>query len=153
MSKPIQWLLESDEPWTRYRTEVDLLDWLEDDPEVAEARRETFADERIRDLVASLRDEELSIPAICGENVITHIKPDSFYWVLCFLGEIDLTKDDLGLDEVVESLFDLQAPDDYFASVRQGDKPVCLVAVLCYSLARLGYLDDSKVQACYEHLL
>ena len=35
---PIQWLLESDEPWTRYRTLIDLLDRPEDAPEVQAAR-------------------------------------------------------------------------------------------------------------------
>jgi hypothetical protein len=34
----IHWLLSSDEPWTRYRTLVDLLDRSEQDPEVMDAR-------------------------------------------------------------------------------------------------------------------
>jgi hypothetical protein len=35
----IRWLLESNEPWVRYRTLVDLLDRPEEDPEVIEARQ------------------------------------------------------------------------------------------------------------------
>ena len=34
----IEWLLESDEPWTRYRTLVDLLDRHADDGDVQAAR-------------------------------------------------------------------------------------------------------------------
>ncbi len=147
------WLLSEGQPWVRYRTLVDLLDQEGDDPEVVEARQELLADERIRSLVSALRDEELGVPAIRGEKVITHIKPDSFYWVLCFLAEIGLTKDDLGLNEMVKLLFDLASPNEFFASVKEGDKPICLAAVLCYSLAGLGYSDDPRVQACYEHLL
>ena len=149
----IQWLLESGEPWARYRSLVDLLDRQEDAPEVAEARQEMLADERIKNLLSALRDEEVGIPAICGEKAVTHLKSDTFYWVFCFLAEIGFTKDDLGLDQMVDFLFEMQTPDDYFASVRKGDKPICLAAVLCYSLARLGYWDDPRGKACYEHLL
>lgn len=150
---PTEWLLTEGEPWVRYRILVDLLDREEDAPEVVVARQEMLADERIRGLVAALRDEELGIPAIRGEKVITHIKPDSFYWVLCFLAEIGLSKDDLGLAEIVESLFDLVSPDDLFASFRQGERPICLAAVLAYGLAGLGYSDDPRVRSCYDHLL
>jgi len=166
---PTEWLLTEGEPWVRYRALVDLLDGEEDAPEVIEARREMLADERIEGLVAALRDEELGIPAIRGEKVITHIKPDSFYWVLCFLAEIGLTKDELGLGEMVETLFDpstalrrgsgqgsghrLVSPGDFFASVQEGERPICLAAVLSYSLARLGYSADPGVQSCYDHLL
>lgn len=149
---PTEWLLSEGQPWVVYRTLVELLDRQEDAPEVVKARREMLADERIRNLVVALRDEELGIPAICGEKRITHIKPDSFYWVLFFLAEIGLTKDDLGLDEMVEFLFDLVSPDDLFAAVKNGNEPVCLAAALSYSLARLGYWDDPRVRTCYEHL-
>jgi hypothetical protein len=40
MSELIRWLLESGEPWTRYRTLVDPLDRPEDDAEVQAARAE-----------------------------------------------------------------------------------------------------------------
>ena len=50
MTDPIDWLLASDEPWTRYRTLVDLLDRSADEPEVAVAR----ADPRFREMMAAL---------------------------------------------------------------------------------------------------
>ena len=46
------WLLESDEPWTRYRTLVDLLDRPEDDPEVQATRAEMLAHSQVQALVA-----------------------------------------------------------------------------------------------------
>jgi hypothetical protein len=49
---PIQWLLESDEPWTRYRTLIDLLDRPEDDPDVQAARAEMVAHPQVQALVA-----------------------------------------------------------------------------------------------------
>ncbi len=46
-----RWLLESDEPWTRYCTLVDLLDRPEDDPEVQTARAEMLAHPQVQALI------------------------------------------------------------------------------------------------------
>ena len=54
----LTWLLTSDEPWTRYRTLVDLLGLPEDDCEVQRARRELLADPRIGHLLALARSWE-----------------------------------------------------------------------------------------------
>jgi hypothetical protein len=49
---PIHWLLESDEPWTRYRTLIDLLDRPEDTPEVEAARVAMLAQPQVQELIA-----------------------------------------------------------------------------------------------------
>jgi len=46
-----QWLLESDEPWTRYRTLLDLLERPEDDPEARAARTEMLAHPQVHKLI------------------------------------------------------------------------------------------------------
>jgi hypothetical protein len=51
MDPVIDWLLASDEPWTRYRTLVDLLHHDSDDAEVQAARRAVLEDARIRALI------------------------------------------------------------------------------------------------------
>lgn len=48
----IQWLLESDEPWTRYRTLLDLLDRPEDNPEVQAARAEMLGHPQVQAMIA-----------------------------------------------------------------------------------------------------
>jgi hypothetical protein len=48
----IQWLLDSDEPWTRYHTLLDLLDRPADDPEVQSARAEMLAHPQVQGLIA-----------------------------------------------------------------------------------------------------
>jgi hypothetical protein len=50
--KVTNWLLESDEPWTRYRTLLDLLDRPEDDPEVQAARAEMLAHPQVQEMIA-----------------------------------------------------------------------------------------------------
>lgn len=51
-SKTIEWLLECDEPWTRYRTRVDLLGQSETDSEVRTARAAMLAHPQVRQLMA-----------------------------------------------------------------------------------------------------
>ena len=51
MTETIQWLLESHEPRTRYRTLVDLLDRPGDDPQVQAARAEMLAHPQMQELV------------------------------------------------------------------------------------------------------
>jgi hypothetical protein len=48
----VQWLLNSDEPWTRYRTLVDLLDRPEDEPGVQAARGEMVASPQVQALIS-----------------------------------------------------------------------------------------------------
>ena len=50
--KTIQWLLECDEPWTRYRTRVDLLGQPETDSEVRAARAAMLSHLQVRQLMA-----------------------------------------------------------------------------------------------------
>jgi hypothetical protein len=49
----LDWLLSSDEPWTRYRTLVDLLDKPESDPDVATARAAMLAHSDVQGLIAA----------------------------------------------------------------------------------------------------
>jgi hypothetical protein len=51
-NKIIRWLLECDEPWTRYRTRVDLLGQAETDLEVCAARAEMLAHPQVKQLMA-----------------------------------------------------------------------------------------------------
>ena len=47
----VDWLLNSDEPWTRYRTLVDLLDAPADSAEMMQARNEMLAHPMVQDLM------------------------------------------------------------------------------------------------------
>ena len=48
-----RWLLAAPEPWTRYRTLVDLLGRSESDPEAAAARSEMLAHPQVNALIAA----------------------------------------------------------------------------------------------------
>ena len=52
MNAVTQWLVESPEPWTRYRTLRDLLGRPEEDAEVAAARAALLAHPQVQSLIA-----------------------------------------------------------------------------------------------------
>jgi len=59
----MDWLLNSDEPWTRYRTLIDLLDLPEHSPEVV-AEREVLLDHpQVRSLINAASGWPGSTPA------------------------------------------------------------------------------------------
>ncbi len=48
---PISWLLESEEPWTRYRTKKDLLNTPADSPELVKNRIEILEHPKTKELI------------------------------------------------------------------------------------------------------
>ena len=52
MADTVAWLLGCDEPWTRYRTLIDLLDLPEDDTDVIATREPMLAHPQLRALEA-----------------------------------------------------------------------------------------------------
>jgi hypothetical protein len=71
----INWLLNSNEPWTRYRTLVDLLDRPEDDPETQAARNEMLGHPQIQTLMATAA----SWPPCTRPNSPAGLKPWSWW--------------------------------------------------------------------------
>ncbi len=51
-SEQIRWLLAASEPWTRYRTLVDLLEQPESEPDVQVARAEMLGHPQVQQLIA-----------------------------------------------------------------------------------------------------
>jgi len=58
----LQWLLESGEPWVRYRTLVDLLDRAEDDPEATTVRADMLAHPRVQ----AMQETPLAVAYLSG---------------------------------------------------------------------------------------
>ena len=83
-TEPIKWLLESDEPWTRYRTLVDLLNRSEDDAGVQAARAEMVAHPQIQALIAdaihSLSDVVVSVLLIISLKVSSTPPDEDHPW-------------------------------------------------------------------------
>ncbi len=104
MNDQITWLLESGEPWTRYRTLVDLLDRPDGDPDVQAARAEMTAHPQVQGLIAALQD--WPGPPLKRHNDAAHP-----FNTLPVLADFGLTAEEPGLAIPVERLLAQQHPD------------------------------------------
>ncbi len=105
-----QWLLESDEPWTHYRTLVDLLDRPKDDPEVQAARAEMLAHPQVQALIA----EAATWP---GYVLKRHNDASHPIYKFSTLADFGVRADDPGMDKVVEAVMAHQSPEGAFQSL------------------------------------
>ncbi len=159
----LEWLLGSDEPWTRYRTLVDLLDRPEDDPLVLEARSEMLAHPQVGHLVADL--------STWGDRPLKrHNDASHPIYKLSTLADfglrtVDTLPDiDLPVADIVEQVMAHQAREGAFQTIlnipqRFGGTGedgwawmVCDAPTLLYGLLALGSGDDPRLHRAVEHL-
>jgi len=157
-SDPIKWLLQSDEPWTRYRTMVDLLHRPEDHPEVRAARAQMLAHPQVQELIAQAGT--WPGPALKRHNDASHP-----IYTFSTLADFGLRVDDPGMGAGVEALLDHQAPEGAFQTrVNVAESfggtgedtwswMVCDAPTLLYSVQAMGLRDDPRVQRAVDHLV
>jgi len=159
MTKPdlIQWLLESDEPWTRYRTLVDLLNHPEDDPEVQAARAEMLAHPQVQALIA----ETAAWP---GYALQRHNDASHPLYNLSTLADFGVRHDDPGIAAGTEAVMAHQSPEGAFQSLVNVSKAfggtgedawtwmLCDAPALLYALLAMGLGDDPRVKRAVDHL-
>jgi hypothetical protein len=145
----IHWFKESN-PWTKYRTLVDLLEKPETDTEVQSARNEMLDHPMIKDLVYQTRQW-------FPESITRHNIPYLSHYQLMMLAEFGFTINDHQIQDLVKTIHK-HVKDDLFA-IRQElpqknfTKPnpeanewhalPCDSPLVSYSLLKMG--DKSKV--------
>ena len=154
----IQWLLQSDEPWTRYRALADLLDRPEDDPEVQAARAEMLAHPQVQELVA----EAAAWP---GYPIKRHNDARHPIYKWSTLADFGVRAGDPGMGEGVEAVMAHQSPEGAFQSTVNISRAfggtgedtwtwvLCDAPTLLYSLLTMGVRDDERVQRAVAHLV
>ncbi len=156
-AQPIEWLLESGEPWTRYRTLLDLLDRPEDDPEVKRARSALLAEPRVKALVTAAA-------AWPGGAFKRHNDAGYPTYGLVTLADFGLRAGDRGLAAGLKALMAHRAKEGAFQSLvniphafgGSGEDEwtwlICDAPVLLYILLAMGKGDDPRVRRAVEHL-
>jgi hypothetical protein len=152
----IQWLLESDEPWTRYRTLVDLLGRAENDPEVQAARAEMMAHTQVQALMA----EAATWP---GYPLKRHSDAKHPIYKLSTLADFGVQAD--VMIAAIEAVMAHQSDEGAFQSVTLVPKAfggtgeemwtwmLCDAPTLLYALLAFGQGDDSRVKRAEDHLV
>ena len=157
MDDTISWLLESDEPWTRYRTLVDLLDRPKDDPQVRSARADMLAHPKIQTMIA----ETASWP---GYALKRHNDAAHPLYKFSALADFGLRVDDPGMRAGIEAVMARQSPQGAFQSLVNIPKAFggtnedawtwvsCDAPTLLYALLAMEVQDDERLQRAVEHL-
>jgi hypothetical protein len=152
------WLLAAPEPWTRYRTLLDLLDRPASDPEVIEARREMLAHPQVRELMATA--------STWGESPFKrHNDASHPVYALSTLADFGLQSCDPGMPEIIDKVLTHQSPQGAFQSLvniapafggsgeDQWTWMACDAPTLLYALQALGLGADACIQRAVDHLL
>jgi len=154
----IPWLLESEEPWTRYRTLLDLLDQPEDAPEVQVARAEMLAHPMVRAMIADT-------VALGDHPLKRHNDASHPIYKLSTLADFGVRADDPGVPAVVEAVMAHQSPEGAFQSLMNIPRAfggtgedawswiLCDTPTLLYALLALGLRRDPRVQRAVNHLV
>ena len=154
----IQWLLESDEPWTRYRTLVDLLDRPEEDADVRVARKAMLAHPQVKTLMAEA--------AAWGEHPVTrHNDAGHALYKLSTLADFGVKASDRGIKSLLKGVMAHQSPEGAFQSVVNVSTSFggtgedtwawmsCDAPTLLYSLIAMGLGSDPHVKRAVNHLV
>ncbi|MBN1118613.1 MAG: hypothetical protein JXA77_15485 [Bacteroidales bacterium] len=90
---PLEWLLNSN-PWTRYRTLTNLLDYSEEHPEVIKTRKDLIEHEKIIKLAKETHEWITVAPTRNND-------PKICYYKLRMLADFGLKHTDLGLNKTI----------------------------------------------------
>ncbi|MDP1808609.1 MAG: nitrogen fixation protein NifH [Actinomycetota bacterium] len=149
---PTEWLLEPDNPSIRYLALTNILDKPMSDPEVLKARKDIMVTGIVPQILAAQEaggywDEP-------DKHYVAKYK--GMVWQIIILGELLADKKDERIKKACEFL--LENSQDYESggfSVHRGAKAgggrhseviPCLTGNMAWSLIRLGYMDDPRVQ-------
>jgi hypothetical protein len=160
----IQWLLQSDEPWTRYHTLVDLLGCSENDSEVQTARTEMLAHPQVQAMMAET--------ATWGERPLKrHNDASHPLYKFSTLADFGVRADDPGMEAGIEAVLAHQSPEGAFQTLVNipqafggtGEDAwtwmLCDSPTLLYSLLAMGAQespalgDGPRVQRAMNHLV
>ena len=158
MNPLTEWLLQSDEPWTRYRTLVDLLGQDLYHPEVQRNRSEMISFPQVQALVQQLAN--WPEPAIKRHNDAGHP-----IHKLTTLADFGLTAADPGLESIAESVLGHQSAQGALQSTLNvpqaygGSGEDALTWVLCdapsllYAMLAMGLGRDQRVRRALSHVV
>ncbi len=154
----MEWLLASDEPWTRYRTLIDLLDRSEADPEVLAAKAEMLAHPQIKALLQQ-------VAAWPGYALQRHNDAHHPLYALSTLADFGLKSGDSGMNPTLDAVLDHQSAEGLFQTLVLIPKAfggtdeemwtwvLCDAPTLLYAFQAMGLGADQRVKKAVENLI
>ncbi len=153
----LSWLLNSTEPWTRYRTLVDLLECSGEESEVKIAHQEMLNHHQIRSLV----ENTTKWP---GYALKRHNDARHLVYVFTTLADFGLRATDPGMSPGIEAVLRHQSREGMFENFAflyrrfagiDGEHWTWMAcdAPILYALLAFGLSDDSRVQRALDYVL
>lgn len=146
----VEWLLAG-EPWTAYRTMIDLQDMDETDKTVLKAKEAVPKHPLIERIFKRLNKD-----GYWGTPKDIHTwwpKKDTTFWLLPVLADFGFTTEDNRIAGPCEYVFSTQLKSGGFGwdpPAKPGD---CHSAIIIESLAKMGLLQDPRLQGAYNWLI
>jgi hypothetical protein len=134
-----------------YRTLTWLLDKDENDDSVVNARTAISNNPSIERIFANLNEDGYR-----GKPQDIHTwwpRKDTTFWLLPVLADFGFTIDDDRIAGACEYVFRTQLPSGAFGWAPPTKPGDCHTAILVEAMAKLGLLDDSRLQKAYEWLV
>jgi len=156
--KTEEFLINAQEPWTVYRSLIDLEGLSDNDPLVKKAREAMLN----HPLVKGLIDELQNWP---GKVISSHKSAGQSFHKLSFLADLGITKEDPGVKTILSKVMEhpsVEGLPQLSVVIPFGDKitertilawALCDAPLLLYSVAKMGKRDDSLVRAGVDYLL
>jgi len=153
-----RWLLESEEPWTRYRTRLDLLEQDNNDLEVIRDREEMLSHQEYKKLIRAGE----SWP---GYPLKRHNDAKHPLQALTVLADFGANQKDPGINRIIKRILSRQSDEGAFETQIQLYKAFgglegeywtwmgCDAPVLLYALSAFGLESDPRILAAKEHIL
>jgi hypothetical protein len=158
-SKPnIQWLLDANEPWTRYRTYLDLQNKPAEYPGVIQARQDMLVHPQVQELIATAE----SWP---GYPLKRHNDAKHPLYAFSTLADFGLRCDDPGMRSAIDRILAHQSAEGAFQTQIRLYKRfggldgeywtwmACDAPTLTYTLVAMGMAEDVRVRQAVDHLL
>jgi len=146
----VEWLLAG-EPWTVYRTQSDLLDKNEEDEAVITSRMAVSKHPLVRKIFEGLNED-----GYWGKPKDIHTwwpRKDTTFWLLPVLADFGFIVEDKRIARACEYVFSTQLQSGGFGwdpPTKPGD---CHSAIIIESLAKMGLLQDLRLQRAYNWLI
>lgn len=157
MKEIAKWLLEGD-PWVEYRTRVDLLGQLENEPEVVRARKEMIKHPKIQLLLEELTNWP-------GAVLSSHKSASQLFHKLSFIADLGLRKNDPHINEIVKKICEHKSDEGAFqlptiipthfggSGNTEWAWALCDAPIIIYSLAKFGFDRDEQVQKAVKYFV
>lgn len=156
MNKSLDWLLAGD-VFIEYRTRLDLLGQSDDDAEVKDAKKRMLEDPKIKQLLSELQNWP-------GQVLNSHKSASQPFHKLSFLADIGLTKDNPDVAAIAKKVMEHHSDEGPFQLTTNVPKhfggsgadtwawALCDAPITVYSLAKVGYREDPRVQKAAAYL-